>query len=94
MKGADIQRAYDEGVRAGQRIAGRRAGLEMGRRLREREQREAERAAAEDRRRRGLLSGELGSGAALSWEEITQRLRVLHRERFHFEALARDAGRC
>lgn len=83
---------YATGWREGEHAAGRRAGQEMGRRFR-RQQEVQERAAAdEDRRRRGKLSGELGSSAVLSWEELTRRIAELHRERYHFEALARDAG--
>jgi hypothetical protein len=66
----------------------------MGLRLRLRKMDEAQRAAAEDLRRRRALCAEIGVSGALSWEEITRRLRTLHRERFHFETLARDAGKC
>lgn len=86
--------ARARGYREGQRDAGRRAGRAMGLSLALRKMSEAQRAADADLRRRRALCAEIGVSGALSWEEITQRLRVLHRERFHFEALARDAGRC
>lgn len=90
----DLQQMYEEGRRAGAHAAGRRAGRILGLRLRDLQQAERQRAAAEDRRRRALLSAELGESRAMTWEQITKRLADLHRERYHFEALARDAGRC
>lgn len=82
------------GYREGQHGAGRRAGREMGRRLRLKQREERIRAEKADHRLRARLCAEIGVSGALSWDEITRRLRTLHRERFHFEALARDAGRC
>lgn len=91
---ADPQQMYEEGRRAGAHAAGRRAGRILGLRLKAQQRAAQERAATEDRRRRALLSAELGESRAMTWEQITKRLADLHRERYHFEALARDAGRC
>lgn len=94
LAAAPPREGYAAGVREGMRRAGRLAGRRMGLRVKAERAAAQARAAAEDRRRRALLSAELGEGRALSWEEITRRLAELHRERYHFEALARAAGRC
>lgn len=94
IAGRSLDPAYARGYREGQHDAGRRAGREMGRRLRLKQREERIRAEKADHRLRARLCAEIGVSGALSWDEITRRLRTLHRERFHFEALARDAGKC
>lgn len=80
------------GYRAGQAIAGHRCGAIIGEKVGAAQEAARLTIETQDRQQRQRLSMELGSSAALSWEEITRRIATLHRERYHFEALARDAG--